>query len=151
MNSPKLLALFSLIGVLSGSAFAAQPQETVIAFTVNNVSSSAIEIKPGDGSKIEPYEFDILNFSKDLKISSLREGDSAGFGHAFLLTSGDKSCYFSSSITLTKLNGVISPIIQGEARTTGKTPAICSTGNIEQPKNQPYSYNVNISMGDLKK
>lgn len=146
MKYVKIFAAFALTGAFSLTAFAAQPVETVITYTLFNKGDSAVTAYVDGAVTIQPNSSATRSSIEDLKISSMRNGDTQSAGQSFLVVSGERTCKFSTSLMLKKVNNIIHHETAHQAQSIGNKLTACGLNIIEEPGKPSYSYKIETVM-----
>jgi hypothetical protein len=156
MKHGQLSAIFFVISALSTNAVAAKPDDTFITYKVINKSNGIIEsyipdmmqdgVKMPAEVRIQPKSSVTFNSTHNFKIPSMRNGESVSADNGLLFRDGEKSCYFTTSITATKSGNVINHGLSHQANSTGKQLTGCEFEVTEEQKKPPYSYTIELTM-----
>lgn len=152
-----IFSAFFLTSIFSSAAIAAGYGETAVTYKFINKSNNIIEANlarsDDDGIKTTPTPTMIqpnstVTFSDfyDLDVSSLPNGDYKGNERGFTLISGEKACYFFTSIKLTKSGKTIDREQSNHSKSAGKQPAGCEIDETKRQDIPPYSYSLELRM-----
>ncbi|MHC8368208.1 hypothetical protein ACYZT9_20700 [Pseudomonas sp. ZT5P21] len=146
MKHVKIFAVFALTGIFSLTAFAAQPVETIVTYTVLNKGDSAVTAYVSPPVTLQPNSSETRSSTHDLKILSMRNGDVRSTGQSFLVVSGERTCKFSTSLTLKKVDNIINYETTHQSQPNDNKLTSCVVNVIEEPSKPSYSYKIQMVM-----
>ncbi|KAB0499977.1 hypothetical protein [Pseudomonas vancouverensis] len=146
MKHLKKLINFTLAITLPLFLLPAMAQETLVNYVIINKGNTTIASHLQGVPDVLPNAISTFTDSRDLKISSMKNGESSSAGKGFVFSSGEKSCEFFDSITVTKKSNITNFSTNLTSMSTGKQLTACEIKSTKEPARPPYSYNLELTM-----